>query len=88
MSRLLHVLVTAYCLSGTTASGTHVHNGAIAVDPRVIRMGALIDVPGYGRGRAEDTGSAVKGLHIDVWMRSCRNAIRWGTRRLTIRVHR
>jgi 3D (Asp-Asp-Asp) domain-containing protein len=86
--RLLHVLATAYCLSGTTASGQPVQHGAIAVDPRVIRMGARIDVPGYGRGRALDTGSAVKGLHIDLWMRSCSAARRWGARRLTIRVGR
>ncbi len=85
--RFLHVLVTAYCLSGTMANGHRVHDGAIAVDPGLIRMGLVIDVPYYGRGRAEDTGSAVKGHHIDVWMRSCARAIRWGTRRLTIRVH-
>jgi len=82
----LLVLVTAYCLSGVTASGSHVHPGSIAVDPRIIRMGRHLRVPGYGRGHAEDTGSAIKGYHIDVWMRSCSAARRWGARHLRVRV--
>lgn len=84
--QLIHVLVTAYCLSGTTASGTQVRPGTIAVDPAIIRMHSTITVPGYGRGTALDTGSAVKGYHIDVWMGSCSRAIRWGARRLVVRV--
>lgn len=84
----LAVLATAYCLSGTTASGLPVHHGAIAVDPRVIPMGTRLFVPGYGRGRALDTGSAVKGLHVDLWMASCAQARLWGVRRVRIRVYR
>lgn len=80
----LVVLVTAYCLSGTTASGVPVQPGAVAVDPRVIPMYSHLRIPGYGRGRALDTGSAVKGRHIDVWMRSCSAARRWGVRRVRI----
>jgi 3D (Asp-Asp-Asp) domain-containing protein len=53
------VWVTSYCLRGHTASGTYVHWGSIAVDPRLIPMGSKIFVPGYGYGRAEDTGSAI-----------------------------
>lgn len=85
---ILTVLVTAYCLIGTTATGTHVHPGTVAVDPRIIRLGRHMYVPGYGRGHAEDTGSAVKGHHIDVWMRSCAAARRWGTRYRKIKVTR
>lgn len=79
-------LVTAYCLMGTTASGTSVGPGTIAVDPRIIALGTKLYVPGYGRGRALDTGSAVKGYHIDVWMSSCSRAIEWGVRRKLVRV--
>jgi 3D (Asp-Asp-Asp) domain-containing protein len=86
MSVTLAVIATAYCLSGTTASGQPVHHGAIAVDPTIIKMGSKIHVPGYGRGRAIDTGSAVKGYHIDLWMKSCDAARRWGARRIHIRV--
>lgn len=79
-------VVTAYCLRGTTATGTHTHPGSIAVDPAVIRLGSRIYVPGYGWGRAEDTGSAVRGAHIDVWMSSCSAAIRHGAPWLRITV--
>lgn len=71
----LVVYKTAYCLNGTTATGTTVHHGSIAVDPRVIPLGSKIFVPGYGWGKAEDTGSAVNGLHIDVWMPNCHEAL-------------
>lgn len=81
------VLRTAYCLSGTTATGTRVHYGAIATDPRVIPLGTRLYVPGYGPGRAEDTGSAVKGRHVDVWVPSCAKAMRM-TKRVTITVYR
>lgn len=83
----LRVLKTAYCLQGRTASGTYVHPGSVAVDPKVIRMGSRMYIPGYGNGHAEDTGSAVKGNHIDVWMRSCSAAMR-STRYVTITVYR
>jgi 3D (Asp-Asp-Asp) domain-containing protein len=83
----LRVLVTSYCLSGHTRSGTSVHWGSIAVDPSLIRMGARIFVPRYGYGRAEDTGSAIIGHHIDTWMPSCYAALR-STRYETITVYR
>lgn len=81
----LRVLVTAYCLSGRTASGTPVRRGTVAVDPAVIPMRSRLWIPGYGRGVALDTGSAVRGLHVDVWMRSCAAAMR-ATRYSTITV--
>lgn len=83
---ILQVIATAYCLMGTTASGTQVAPGTIAVDPRLIPMHSIIHVPVYGRGRALDTGSAIKGSRIDVWMNSCSAARQWGVKRLTIRV--
>lgn len=84
---ILAVLATAYCLSGATATGTQTHPGTIAVDPRVIRMGSRVEVPGYGLSRAEDTGSAIRGRRIDVWFRSCAQARRWGARRVRVKVH-
>lgn len=71
------MLVTAYCLTGTTATGTHVHPGTVAVDPRVIPLHSRVWVQGYGWGRAEDTGSAVRGYHVDVWISSCSRAFRF-----------
>jgi 3D (Asp-Asp-Asp) domain-containing protein len=68
----LRVLRTAYCLRGTTATGTYVHHGSIATDPGTIPLGTRLYVPGYGYGKAEDTGSAVRGRHVDVWVRRAR----------------
>jgi 3D (Asp-Asp-Asp) domain-containing protein len=83
---ILVVLATAYCLSGHTATGTTVASGTIATDPRIIPLHSRLHVPGYGRGVALDTGSAVKGLHIDLWMRSCAKARAWGVRHVRITV--
>lgn len=56
-----------------TALGTTLTTGrTIAVDKRVIPLGTWVEinVPGIGwqKFRAEDTGSAVKGNHIDVYV--------------------
>lgn len=56
-----------------TAYGTSLEVGrTIAVDKRVIPLGSEVDIniPGKGweRFRAEDTGSAIKGKRIDVYV--------------------
>lgn len=76
---------TAYCDLGHTATGTMAGPGSIAVDPTVIPLGSHLYVPGYGYGWAVDTGGAIKGTIVDVWM-SCPAAIQWGRRQLTIYV--
>ena len=43
-------------------------------------------VPGYGRGRVEDVGSAIKGDHIDLFFKDHDNARRWGVRTLKVTV--
>ncbi len=82
--RRMTVHSTAYCLQGFTARGTRVELGTIAVDPRVIPMGSLIYVHGYGWGRALDTGGAVRGNFIDVWFPSASQCYQWGTRSVQI----
>lgn len=74
---------TAYCLTGHTATGMYAGPGIIAVDPRVIPLGAHVYVSGYGRALAADTGGAIQGHVIDVWL-SCRSAIQWGRRTVTV----
>ena len=76
---------TSYCLTGRTATGTQAGPGSIAVDPTVIKLGSHLYVPGYGYGTAVDTGGAIKGTLIDVWL-TCDAAIQWGRRQLTIYV--
>lgn len=79
-STTMSVLATAYCLRGTTATGSRVSQGTVAVDPQVIPLGSWLKIPGYGLGQALDTGGMIRGSHIDLWMSSCSEAIRWGAR--------
>ena len=52
--------------SGTTATGTTVYKGIVAVDPSVIPLGTRMYIPGYGEGVAADTGGAIIGNIIDL----------------------
>jgi 3D (Asp-Asp-Asp) domain-containing protein len=79
----LSVSSTAYSLPGHTASGLPVGPGICATDPRVIPLGTRFDVPGYGPCVAADTGSAVIGATIDLWMPNER-ALVYGTQTTTI----
>ena len=74
---------TAYCGDGITATGTvPVYNpggrSTIAVDPRVIPLGSLVYVEGYGEAIAADTGGVILGNIIDVFVDSEGQAMSWG----------
>lgn len=84
----LRVDAVAYHLPGITASGLPVGKGIVAVDPKVIPLGTRLFVPGYGKGIAADTGTAIKGRIIDLWMPSTPEARRWGRRTVVITVYR
>jgi 3D (Asp-Asp-Asp) domain-containing protein len=66
--------VTGYVLQGYTATGTYVHPGTCAVDPLVIPLGSYITIFGLGACHAEDTGRAIIGYRIDVWVASVAQA--------------
>jgi len=70
---------------GITASGTRARPGTIAADPKVLPFGTILYVPGYGYGRVEDTGGAIKGNRIDLYYDRHGDALQWGRR--TLRVH-
>jgi len=70
---------------GITASGMHVKHGVVSVDPRVIPLGTQLYVEGYGYAVAADTGSAIKGNRIDVYVDTLTEAYRWG--RKTVKVY-
>lgn len=74
--------VTYYCDYGLTATGTTTHMGTCGVDPNVIPLGSTIFIE-YDDGSirecvAEDTGGAVKGNIIDVWLESYDECIQNG----------
>ena len=71
-----------------TATGTKAEYGAIAVDPRVIPLGTLMYVEGYGFGIAEDTGGAIKGNKIDVCIESRQKAMAWGRKKVKVHIFR
>lgn len=68
-----------------TASGLRSSFGVIAVDPKVIPMGTLVYVEGYGYAVAGDTGGAIKGNKIDVFFYSTSDSQKWGVR--TVRIY-
>jgi 3D (Asp-Asp-Asp) domain-containing protein len=51
---------------GYTRLGWWLTKGIVAVDPEVIPLRTRIYVPGYGIGRAGDTGGGVKGKFVDL----------------------
>lgn len=72
---------TAYCEQGTTATGTQAGPGSIAVDPTIIPLGSHLYVEGYGEGWAVDTGSAIRGYIIDVWLPDPQTCREWGRKK-------
>jgi 3D (Asp-Asp-Asp) domain-containing protein len=70
--------VSAYSLVGRTASGVWTGPGVVAVDPRVIPLGSAVWIEGMGTYTALDTGGAILGRMLDVWMPSYQAAIQFG----------
>jgi len=82
-------VATAYSLRGRTASGRMVSRGLIAADPRVLPLGSRVrfEHPGYsGEYLVADTGGAIRGRHIDIWIPSSREAMRFGRRTVKVTV--
>lgn len=73
---------------GRTSTGKTARHGTIAADPGRFKMGTRLYVPGYGLGRVEDIGGAIKGDHVDLWFPTHQEARAWGVRRLPVRVIR
>ena len=90
-----YVTATAYTAncsgcSGVTATGLNLKanpsSKVIAVDPSVIPLGSKVWVEGYGYAIAADTGGAIKGKKIDVFVSSKSQASSWGRKKVRIKV--
>lgn len=84
---------TAYCKGTTTASGVNVRTGIAAADPALLPVGSVIsintgDTKHSGIYTIMDTGPAVKGHILDVYMWSCHEALAFGRKQVEVTVLR
>lgn len=89
---------TTYTMEATAyAGGTVTYMGSkpvripggistVAVDPDVIPLGSKVYVSGYGYALATDTGSAIKGMKIDLYMNSESECYAFGRRTVTVQI--
>lgn len=98
------VLATAYCpcerccgvyaSTPTTAIGLDLatHPRGIAADHSLLPPLTVLDIPGYGTGTVDDTGSAMRRsgeegvIHIDLRYQDHDEALRWGRQWLWIAI--
>lgn len=83
--KVIRVLLTQYCLQGTTRRDNYVREGIVAADPRVFPLAHYVEVflgkRYLGKFLVDDTGQAIKGAKLDIWTPSCSEARRFGLRR-------
>jgi len=89
----LRYQATAYCKGTITASGAAVRSGIAAADPALLPVGSVIEVDGApdkynGVYTIMDTGPAVQGRQIDIYMWSCYEALDFGRRPIALTVLR
>lgn len=83
---------TATCegCSGITATGINLlenpNQKVISVDPSVIPLGSKVYVEGYGEAIAGDTGGAIKGNKIDIFIPSKQEAIDFGRKQVKVTI--
>src|SRR5258705_7818008 len=76
---------TAYCKGLVTASGVAVQSGVVAADPELLPVGSVIEVDSLplkynGIYTVMDTGPAVQGRQVGVYIWSCNEALQFGRR--------
>lgn len=94
-TREITVKATAYTAScegcsGITKTGINIKDNpnkkVIAVDPSVIPLGSKVYVEGFGEAIAADTGGAIKGNRIDIFIPSKQDAIDFGVKKLKVTI--
>lgn len=71
---------------GQTATGVKPQIGIVAVDPKVIPLGTKLYINGYGKAIAGDTGGAIKGNKIDLFLPNRGDCMRFGRQKVKVRV--
>jgi 3D (Asp-Asp-Asp) domain-containing protein len=75
---------TAYSVEGRTATGRTAKPGVVAADPKILPLGSRIRVSGAGQYSGvytvADTGRAIKGHEIDIYVADHKAARRFGRR--------
>lgn len=89
----LQFTATAYCKGTTTASGAEVRTGIAAADDDILPVGSVVNVTAEnakynGVYTIMDTGPAVQGRLIDLYMWSCHEALAFGRKPIQITVLR
>ena len=89
----LQFSATAYCKGETTASGVGVRTGIAAADPAILPVGSVVRLetpnPRYsGVWTVMDTGPAVRGRTVDLYLWSCKEALQFGRRKVRLSVLR
>ena len=84
---------TAYCKGVVTTAGVAVQNGVAAADPSVLPVGSVVQLDERngkysGVYTVLDTGPAVRGREIDVYMWSCYEALAFGRQPVKVTVLR
>ena len=82
---------TAYTGGGLTAMGikpVRDPNGlsTVSVDSSIIPLGSKVYVDGYGYAIASDTGGAIKGNKIDLYMNTLQDCYAFGRRTVTVTI--
>src|SRR4051812_43698599 len=89
-SRVAPFLATAYAIDGITKAGTPTKPGVVAADTSVLPLGTKIQVtnagPHSGVYTVTDTGSKVRGRHIDIYLPSWAKAKEFGRKIVHVRV--
>lgn len=87
ISKNLKVVATAYTGYGITSTGQKPVWGTIAVDPRVIPYGTKVYIPCFNQVFiANNTGGAIKGNKIDIYMNNNNQCNNWGRRTIDIQI--
>jgi 3D (Asp-Asp-Asp) domain-containing protein len=84
---------TAYCKGATTTSGVTPQSGVAAADPTLLPVGTVVEIDGLpktynGIYTVMDTGPAVQGRELDLYMWSCNDALKFGRQSVHITVLR